>query len=394
MFLNQMISYIEIDVVALVILVVLLINISIRTAYFENEILFRGCILVTIVSILSDIFATGLERTTFTGAVELNYILDNIYFISSLAIAYIFLGYIITVIHPGIKISSYQVQLMHIPFYVFSAICISSYKTGWIFTISEANVYARGTLHFLHPTIAGAMLLVAFFYALYHFRKGNLPIDTGIYLVLLPIFPMAGVILRGLVRGSNVIWAACAIGLFLVFNSGQNSMIMLDSLTRLNNRGRAEQYLAYQWEKIQPGKELFSVMIDLNCFKSINDTYGHHVGDQAIKEFAQVLKRVGRSKDLFLARLGGDEFLILAELDEGGSMEPVMGQIREELGKVNSDGNRQYKLICSMGVASATYEQTKQMTADDLVIAADEKMYEQKERFHQSGQRVVRLKTT
>jgi diguanylate cyclase (GGDEF)-like protein len=298
------------------------------------------------------------------------------------------------VIHPGIKISSYRVQLMYIPFYVFSAICISSYKTGWIFTISEANVYARGTLYFLHPTIAGAMLLVAFFYALYQFKKGKLPIDTGIYLVLLPIFPMAGVILRGLLRGSNVIWAACAIGLFLVFNSGQNSMIMLDSLTRLNNRGRAEQYLAYQWEKIQPGKELFSVMIDLNCFKSINDTYGHHVGDLAIKEFAQVLKRVGRSKDLFLARHGGDEFLILAELDEGSSMELVMGQIQEELRKVNSDDNRQYKLICSMGVASATYEQTKQMTADDLMIAADKKMYEQKERFHQSGQRVVRLKTT
>ncbi|SDB07093.1 GGDEF domain-containing protein [Eubacterium oxidoreducens] len=386
---SLLVSYIEVDIVALVILMVLFINISYRTVYFKNEILYKVLIILIVMSILADIFAIVTETMTYSGAVALNYIADCVYFIGTLMVAYVFLGYIISVVHPQMTMFNYRMQLIFIPMYIFTVMTIASVKTGWIFTISEQNVYSRGEYHFLHPLISAIILSVAFFYALYHLRKGNMPADIGLYLVLLPLFPLGGVVLRHFLPSSNVIWVTCAIGMFLIFNSGQNSMIVVDSLTRLNNRSRADQYVDYKYEKLQPGKRLYLAMMDLNHFKEINDMFGHHVGDEALKEFAQILKDVCKGKDLFIARLGGDEFLLLAEKEERESIDRELMELKQKLQQVNADTKRSYKLICSIGVASVSYEGKAHMTVDKLRIRADHKMYEDKEKFHEHNISVI-----
>ncbi len=82
-----------------------------------------------------------------------------------------------------------------------------------------------------------------------------------------------------------------------------------DTLTDLLNRHRFDEILQEFASKKEPFALLF---LDLDGFKLLNDTYGHHIGDQYLQEFAKLLKKV--STPTLIARLGGDEFALIAPL--------------------------------------------------------------------------------
>jgi diguanylate cyclase (GGDEF)-like protein len=81
----------------------------------------------------------------------------------------------------------------------------------------------------------------------------------------------------------------------------------IDPLTGLNNRASGEQQIINVLEGDDPAGAL--LMIDIDHFKSVNDTYGHAMGDRILKRFAEILKSFIRNEDI-LMRLGGDEFII------------------------------------------------------------------------------------
>jgi len=89
-----------------------------------------------------------------------------------------------------------------------------------------------------------------------------------------------------------------------------------DPLTGLYNRRKFEQFLDYEVDRATRHQRSFClIMIDLDNFKHINDTYGHPVGDMALQKLALILKNQTRKSDV-IARLGGDEFaIILPETD-------------------------------------------------------------------------------
>lgn len=88
-------------------------------------------------------------------------------------------------------------------------------------------------------------------------------------------------------------------------------LAMIDALTGLYNRRFAKQRLAAEVARsARKGHPLTVLLLDLNEFKHINDTYGHAAGDLVLQEFAAALNRVVRSGDLAV-RMGGDEFLLI-----------------------------------------------------------------------------------
>ncbi len=88
-------------------------------------------------------------------------------------------------------------------------------------------------------------------------------------------------------------------------------LAMIDALTGLYNRRFAEQRLAAEVARsARKGHPLTVVVLDLNEFKQINDTYGHPAGDLALQQFAAALSRAVRTGDLAV-RMGGDEFLLI-----------------------------------------------------------------------------------
>jgi diguanylate cyclase (GGDEF)-like protein len=113
-------------------------------------------------------------------------------------------------------------------------------------------------------------------------------------------------------------------------------------------------------------------IIDLDGFKAVNDTHGHHGGDEVLLQFSQVLKKACRSSDI-IARLGGDEFaIILLDIDETQAhhCDQRIRALFQESGL-----KQQYGVDFSMGLAILT-ELTENL--EDATKIADQLMYESK----------------
>ncbi|PLT34075.1 GGDEF domain-containing protein [Bacillus sp. V5-8f] len=142
-----------------------------------------------------------------------------------------------------------------------------------------------------------------------------------------------------------------------------------DHLTGLPNRRKIDEILTKQFEGLNPA--VFSIILfDIDHFKSINDTYGHDVGDQVLKEMSSLLK-INRQENQFFGRWGGEEFILIQTGDSSPEIEAE--RIRS---MINSHQFIEvYAVTASFGVA--TYRQ-----GDDkysLLSRADAALYKSKE---------------
>jgi len=119
-------------------------------------------------------------------------------------------------------------------------------------------------------------------------------------------------------------------------------------------------------------RDLAVLGVDIDFFKTVNDTHGHDVGDLVIRGLGEILKRQKRSTDV-VARFGGEEFVVLCEqTDEKGAM-LLAERIREELGKTTfRTPGGMLSVTCSVGVA--TFPQGGR-TWEALFKSADEALY-------------------
>ncbi len=148
-----------------------------------------------------------------------------------------------------------------------------------------------------------------------------------------------------------------------------------DALTGLANRREAHDQLAKEYERYLRNDRLFSVLLmDIDLFKGINDSHGHHVGDATIIMVANTLKEQCRRVDI-AARWGGEEFLIL--LPETHSEEAVStaDRIRAKIAStaIDADG-RPIHTSVSVGVATIRGVES----VDRLLQRADEALYQAK----------------
>jgi len=120
----------------------------------------------------------------------------------------------------------------------------------------------------------------------------------------------------------------------------------------------------------------YAVMIDIDHFKKINDTYGHFVGDEVIRSITQTIKMQLSDQAIF-GRLGGEEFAIILELPVFEDIEQKMNSIRKviETTQINITSNEFINVTISQGIAKKTNE-TKDI--DSLLKKADEALYEAK----------------
>ena len=90
------------------------------------------------------------------------------------------------------------------------------------------------------------------------------------------------------------------------------AIALYDSLTKLANRNRINEYLSEQFEAAQRNKNLLGVEImDIDNFKGFNDTYGHLEGDECLQAVAGILRKVQKKGRVFCGRYGGDEFVVI-----------------------------------------------------------------------------------
>jgi diguanylate cyclase len=173
-----------------------------------------------------------------------------------------------------------------------------------------------------------------------------------------------------------------SIGMILVMLEEQVSsnewLALHDELTGLPNRRLFADRLTTAIERAdRMGSRLALLILDLNGFKTINDTLGHQAGDQVLREVSSHLRKSVRASDT-LARLGGDEFIIVAtDLGVNQSLDHFMESVRGALEKpILVEGQ---SMIVSASLGMAIYPDD----ADDsikLLRIADQRMYALKQR--------------
>lgn len=152
-----------------------------------------------------------------------------------------------------------------------------------------------------------------------------------------------------------------------------------DYLTNLFNYRYFKQHLYREFDRAQRHKTKFvSLMIDIDHFKSYNDTFGHQAGDGVLKNIAKILKTNTRSSDI-VARYGGEEFVIVCP-----ELEKEMGTLlAEKLRKIIADSDladgkyiSDKKITISIGVAAFPDDAD---SPEDLIRNADKALYKAKE---------------
>lgn len=149
-----------------------------------------------------------------------------------------------------------------------------------------------------------------------------------------------------------------------------------DGLTGLLNKRTATEVARQKLRSAQRFRKPLGVLIcDLDHFKQINDSYGHDMGDQVIRGFAEVLRRTKRETDT-VGRIGGEEFVVVCEETDLEGAELLAERIRIELGRATfMSPLGAVKVTCSVGVA--TFPEAGN-DWDALFKATDEALYTSK----------------
>jgi diguanylate cyclase (GGDEF)-like protein/PAS domain S-box-containing protein len=152
-----------------------------------------------------------------------------------------------------------------------------------------------------------------------------------------------------------------------------------DELTGLSNRRAFDSLLETEWRRaVRSRTPLSFIMMDVDFFKKYNDTYGHVMGDDALKAVADIIKKTARRPEDITARYGGEEFAVVLSTGEKNALtiaKKLCKQVRD-LGIPHRSSEITDHLTASLGVASLMPQ--KGMSPTDLIKLADMALYKAK----------------
>lgn len=162
------------------------------------------------------------------------------------------------------------------------------------------------------------------------------------------------------------------------YQSKIQKMAITDELTGLFNRRHFFFRLQEEFERTKRyGAPLGCLMLDIDHFKNVNDTWGHHNGDRVLEGISSVLKEACRGSDV-VARLGGEEFVVLLPETKAAGALAVAEKIRKSVAEscFPADSGETITVTVSLGVAAPEPETLAGfVAADHMVKLADEALY-------------------
>ena len=147
-----------------------------------------------------------------------------------------------------------------------------------------------------------------------------------------------------------------------------------DALTGLYNR-RGFLSLAEDAIELMDSLNYHIIFIDLDKMKSINDEYGHNMGDSALQEASKILKSSFREGDI-ISRYGGDEFIVFVSDVEDKVINKIKKRIKDNLEIINKSKKLRYTLALTVG--HSKYNPSKKESLKEVIERADKDMYDKK----------------
>ena len=368
--------YIEANVVCMILFGILLAHNHFNIDRQEKQIKFDHVLIAFILYFLVDCFWAAITeeiipKTRFT--VVANTFL--IYILMGLTV-YRWLNFVMAyeqVPHRNRPINRFAVIF---PFIVSTLALVVHYIVAPQTLINEAQDTLPGfSLYII--IVPDIYLIAVLFYTLRMARKEENPAEKRKHLFI-GLFPLmvsvSGLVQQTLFPSLPIYCFTCLILMMVFYIQSIEIRISIDPLTTLNNRGQLTRYAAQKSNLFQEGRRTVVVMMDIDQFKEINDTYGHAEGDKALVLIAESLKKVVRSTNTpsFLGRYGGDEFILIVHPAAVEEVDRMIADIREEVARHETP----YVLSVSAGYDELLGEQD---SVQNCIRRADKKLYLDKE---------------
>jgi diguanylate cyclase (GGDEF)-like protein len=330
--------------------------------------------MVLLISDISMWITNGMKGTFFW---YLGYVENIVYFILELFIIVNWLMYVsYRIYHKRIE-RKIKILFIDIPIAVICLLTLTTPFTGWVFYIDSDNLYHRGGICSMLAVVTLIYIIVASIMSLLRIRHEVLAErkQECLTIALFAVMPLIGGTAQMLWYGVTFLWPCVTFSILLIFMDQGTRAISRDALTNLNNRGNLDRYLNMTIGSSN-NRSIALVMMDINDFKLINDSFGHDVGDEILGHFADILRGTFSNTSAFLARYGGDEFVVAIENVGNKAVENHIDRLNSNIMAFNQTIDYGFEL--SAGIGYAIYPSKRVSDLNGLLKEADIKMYENK----------------
>ena len=379
---DYFVFYTEASLVCVVILSIILINNRMYHTKQEKEIWFSRSIFAFILYFISDACWAAMLSGQFTKVRIFAVLFNFTNYILMLLMAYGVFMFIAVSEKMTFCNDIRKRRLIYLPVIISTLFIIIAYLADPLYWINERGEL-NGIYYIFMISIPSFYLWAAFILSIQRAKNSRSREERKRYLLIgsIPIAVMVFGLIQVVALNAPTFCFGCTVMWLWFYIQNTRSLISVDDLTQLNNRGHINRYMEQIY--YTDNSRVIIMMIDIDRFKSINDTYGHAEGDRALIIVSETLRQACEriKASVFLGRYGGDEFLIIIRTpDSDESPEKITGMIHSILSEKKQKNHIPYELSVSIGFDEMT-------DSNDTVYAcmkrADEKLYIGKKRKNQ-----------
>lgn len=317
-----------------------------------------------------------IEGKTFSGAYTILLLGRTYLYLENIAIGVLWTIIVSLKLYNNINKVKPVVLKLLIPEFIMALLFIVNLFCPIAFSIDEDNHFHRGIICYIAYVVALVYMIISVVFKLYYQKKYGKVKFFPIAMFIVP--PTIGALLQLKFYGVALVCVSTAIGIVGIYMSMQSEISYIDALTGLYNRGYMDNLL--KTIKSKHNSRAAGIMIDIDDFKKINDTFGHSAGDKALLDVSHIICSAVPEK-AYVIRYAGDEFVIVAPDSDIHEISMIAGNIQNALIDFNSNNKRDYKLSLSIGSAEMTDEQS----LDEFFNTMDKDMYSDKKReYHKT----------
>lgn len=345
---------------------------------------FTAIVFLTGGACITETLTFALDGKVFRGALAVDLGLNSLLYLFNIVTSFLWLEYTDLRLYRSEERLKRKMPVRMILLVIGAVGILVNLRYEFIFSIDENMYYHRlmpGYLYYLitYVYLIWSEVLRRRYYADYGKIK-----FFPMFIFLIPV--IIGTTLQALFYGISFVWCSVAIGLVGIYMSLQNELSYIDALTGLYNRNYLNMILSEVYRRGIPSS---GIMIDLDYFKSINDTYGHNTGDVALMEAATIIRAAAPERSITV-RYAGDEFIVIARGAGRQQAEMIVDSIRRGVDIFNRTGGHKYELSFSIGIS--VYNGNDE-TVEAFLHRMDQDMYEEKNEKHSRKETVSEVQT-
>lgn len=360
----------------LVLLLSLLSRIESKREKHLDDYFFDTMIGIAFVTLAAEIATFLLDGKPGALVYSLQYLINAYMFLASSATGTLWVLYVDYRIYHSLKRIQKLLPLVVVPFALIVVLVVCDlFGAGLLFSITEQNVYQRcnlGILPYVFLLYDYSLSLILAFLAV---KRNNHVYFFPVLSFVVPV--LIGTMVQAMRYGLSAGWFSVSLALMFVQMQLNNQNAFVDDLSGLYNR-KYYQYVISKLTCSKKSKLVIGIMMDVNHFKSINDQFGHTIGDDAIRELGRLISEITTERDMAF-RYAGDEFIIISTADQTQDAEQLVDALLQKTAEFNAASRKPYQLSLAIGY---TLSKTAELDFDKFLHQMDMQMYEAKTAYY------------